>query len=71
MPEITFMMRISSCNFVCVPKHSLGTRTKFQCEILIRSIISAIHKFREDVLESSLNVIETIPWLAVSAVVAR
>ena len=35
--------------------------TKFQLEILIRNTISAIHKFRENILESSRNVSETTP----------
>ena len=62
MSEITFMVRISSWNSVCVPKTlALGTRTKFRLEILIRSTISAIHKFRENILESSRNVSETTP----------
>ena len=34
---------------------------KFQLEILIRSTISAIHKFQEYILESSRNVSETTP----------
>ena len=34
-PEITFMARISSCDFV---------HTEFQLEILVRSMISAIHE---------------------------
>ena len=38
---------------------ALGTRTKFQFEILIRSTIPAIHKFRENILEGSWNVSET------------
>ena len=42
---------------------ALGTRTKFQREILTRSMISAIHTFRENVLESSRNVSETTPRL--------
>ena len=42
MSEITFMVRISSWNM------ALGTLTKFQLEILIRSTISAIHKFWEN-----------------------
>ena len=42
---------------------ALGTRTKFQLEILIGSGISAIHKIRENILESSRNVSETTPWL--------
>ena len=40
----------------CAQSMDLGTRTKFQLEILIRSTISAIHKFRENILESSRNV---------------
>ena len=41
---------------------ALGTRTKFQLEILIRNMISAIYKFRGNILESSQNVSETAPW---------
>ena len=37
----------------CAQSGALGTGTKFQLEILIRSMISAIHKIRENVLESS------------------
>ena len=32
---------------------ALGTRTNFQLEILTKTSISAIHKFRENALESS------------------
>ena len=46
----------------CAQSMGLGTRTKFQLEILIRSTISAIQKFREIILESSRNVSETTPW---------
>ena len=46
----------------------LGTRTKFQIEILIRCAIPAIHKFRENILESSRNVSETTPNNGESAV---
>ena len=45
----------------CAQSKALGTHTKFQLEILIRSAISAIHKFRENMLESSRNVSETTP----------
>ena len=45
----------------CAQSMALGTRTKFQLELLIRSAISAIHKFRENILESSRNVSETTP----------
>ena len=46
--------------YVCQSK-ALGIRTKFQLEILIISIICAIHKFRENFLESSRNISETTP----------
>ena len=45
----------------CAQSKALGTRTKFQLEILITSTICAIHKFRENFLESSRNVSETTP----------
>ena len=41
---------------------ALGTHTKFQLEILIRSTVSAMHKFQENILESSRNISETTPW---------
>ena len=40
----------------CAQSMALVTRTTFQLEILIRSTMSAIHKFRENILESSRNV---------------
>ena len=40
---------------------ALGTHTKFQFEILRRTMIYAIHKFPENILESSQNVSETTP----------
>ena len=40
---------------------ALGKRTEFQLEIVIRSAISAIHKFRETILESLWNISETSP----------
>ena len=43
-----FTLKISSWNFV----RALGTRTEFQLEILIKSMISAIHKFQDNILES-------------------
>ena len=46
----------------CAQSMALGTRTKFQLEMLIGSAISATHKFRENILESSRNVSETTPW---------
>ena len=35
----------------CAQSHALGTRTKFQLEILIRTTIRAIHKFQENIGE--------------------
>ena len=46
----------------CAQSMALGTHTKFQLEILIRSMILVIYKFRENILESSSNVSETSPW---------
>ena len=51
--------KLKLCTFA--QSHALGTRTKFQLEILIESAISAIQKFRENILESSRNVSETTP----------
>ena len=48
---------------MCTQNIALGTHSKFQLEILLRSMISVIHKFRENILESSQNVIETTPWV--------
>ena len=45
--------KLKLCMFA--QSHALGTHTKFQLEILIRNLISAIHKFQENVLESSQN----------------
>ena len=45
----------------CAQNMALGTRTKFQLEILMRTTISTIHKFQENILESSLYVSETTP----------
>ena len=46
----------------CAQSMALGSHTNFQLQIIIRSTISAIHKFRENILESSQNVSETTPW---------
>ena len=40
---------------------ALGTRTKFQLEILTIIVISGIVYFREVILENSWNVSETTP----------
>ena len=60
--------RTSACdqNFklklcTCTQSHALGTRTKFQLEILIINVISGVVYFREIILESSRNVSETTP----------
>ena len=44
----------------CAQSMALDTRTKCQLEILIGSTISAIHKFRENILEGSRNVVVTL-----------
>ena len=49
-------MRISSWNLVCAQSHALGTRKKFQLEILTINGISGIVYFREIILKSSQNV---------------
>ena len=46
----------------CAQSMALGTRTKFQFEILTINVISSIAYFREIILESSRNVSETTPW---------
>ena len=46
---------------MCAQIMALGTRTKFQLEILIRNTILLIYKFRENILESSRNFSETPP----------
>ena len=51
---------------MCAQSMAMGTRTKFQLEIIIRTTISAIHKFQENILESSRNVSETASWLLTS-----
>ena len=51
MQEITFMVWNLSWNlYVC---------SKFKRDIFIRKAISAIHKFQENIMESSRNVSET------------
>ena len=46
-----------------VQSMALGTHTKFQLEIHIRSTIFAINRFRENILESLQNVSETTPCI--------
>ena len=48
---------------------ALGTRTKFRHEILIRSRISVMQKFRKDILESSPIVSETPPWFCCGCII--
>ena len=52
-----FKLRLCSC----AQSRALGTRTKFQLEILTRNVITGILYFREIILESSRNVSETTP----------
>ena len=47
---------------MCAQSMALGTRTKFQLEILTINVISGIVYFREIILESSWNISETTPW---------
>ena len=42
--------------------YALGTRTKFQLEILTINVISGMVYFRDIILESSRKVSETTPW---------
>ena len=44
---------------MCAQSMALGTRTKFQLEILPINVISVTVYFREIILESSRNVSET------------
>ena len=53
IPQITFIMQIAIWNFVCVQ------RTTFRLDIIISNTISAVHKFRENILENLWNVSET------------
>ena len=45
----------------CAQSMALGSRTKFQLEILTRRTILVLYKFRENILESSRNVSKTSP----------
>ena len=47
----------------CAQTNALGTRTKFQLEIITINVISGILCFRKIILGSSWNVSETPPWL--------
>ena len=58
--EIALLMRISSWNCARAQSHALGTRTKFQLEILIINVNSGIVYFREIIMESSWNVVKHI-----------
>ena len=46
----------------CAQSMTLGTRTKFQFEILTINVISSIVYFRDIILERSRNVSETTLW---------
>ena len=64
---VYYLNRISYENFklklcTCAQSHALGTRTKFQFEILSINVISDIVYFREIILGCSRNVSETTPW---------
>ena len=47
----------------CAQSMALGTRTKFQLEIITINMILGIVYFREIILQSSRNVSETTPEL--------
>ena len=49
---------------------ALGTRTKFQLDILI-STIFAIHKFRKNILEITRKLSETTPWSSAVQTISR
>ena len=51
---------------LCMCAHALGTRTKFQLEILTINEIFGIVYFREIILKSSRNVSETTPWCCIT-----
>ena len=55
-----FQLKLCSC----AQSHALGTRTKFQFEIMTLNVITCIVYFLEIILESSRNVSETTPGLA-------
>ena len=62
---------INGVNFkliLCIYAQSmaLGIRKKFQLEIIIRNMISAMHNFWENIFESSWNVSETNPCFKLS-----
>ena len=64
-----YIYRTSDENFkpklcTCAQSHALGTRIKFRLEILTINVISGTVYFRDIILESSRNVIETTPWYA-------
>ena len=40
---------------MCADRHAMGTRTKFQLEIITIDVISGIVYFHEIILESSRN----------------
>ena len=50
----------------CGQRKASAICTKFQPELLMKSTIPAMHKFRENILESSRTVSETIPGVVVS-----
>ena len=67
MREITCMMRISDLKIVCEAKAWLWAHIQiFSLKFSEKASISAIHTFRENVLENSWNVSDTLPWLLAS-----
>ena len=50
----------------CAQSMALGTRTKFQLQIIITTTISAMQKFEDIILESCRKVSETTPRSSLS-----
>ena len=61
MPEITFMMRISSWNFVCVPNMLWTHVQNFSLKFSQETWFLQHKKFWQDILESLRNVSDP-PW---------
>ena len=56
----------------CAQSMALGTRTKFQLEMLIGSAISATHKFRENILRARETLVKQPPviWEAEVSIIS-
>ena len=63
MQKSYFLWEFHTATLYVCPKqsHALGTRTKFQLEILTMNVISGIIYFHEIILESLWNISGTTP----------